>query len=436
MSQDWTFCDGHGHLDHHNEEEVRKPEPGPALHMSRGQFLTTMGLGVLGLLASRSALAQTSFSTSEKSPHVLVSIFLRGGADGLSIVVPTGNDDYYRARPNLAIAKRDCLPITDDFGLHPALKAIHPEWDRGRLALIHAVGSPDTTRSHFEAMRTMEYGVNNGADATTGGWLARYLLETADRSSPLRAVALGTVLPDALRGATGTLALGSLADFRLRVPEAAKDVAWLDCIGEAYEPHNDELAQAGHETLTLLKTLKKLNAQEDKPVNTYPESDLGRGLRDVATLIRAQVGLEIACLDRGAWDTHVTQGTTTGWIAANIADIGECIGAFLKDLGPQSDNVTIVVQTEFGRRVGENAALGTDHGRAGAMLVLGKGLGSKRVLGRWPGLAPRDLDEVGDMRVTTDYRDVLTAVMKAKMPDAPTRKIFPGYLPEDFSFTS
>lgn len=434
--QDWTFCDGHGGLDHVAPDRQTTDGAGTEVFRTRRQFITTLGLGAAGMLMGRSALAQVAINPNRTSGHVLVSIFLRGGADGLNWVIPVEDSNYYRLRPNLGIAKRDTLALSDQFGLHPAMAPLVPWVQNQQLAFVHACGSPDATRSHFEAMRTMEYGVEDGQAGTSGGWLARYLADTESESTPLRAVAFGSVLPDSLRGSTSAMALQALDQFKLEVPpEAGGEREWIERLSRLYNQDKDELSIAGHETLNLLKTLRTLDPEKDTPggAAAYPDSELARGLRDVATLIRADVGLEVACLDRGAWDTHVAQGTTSGWFSGNVADVASSVAAFLNDLGPRSKNVTLLIQTEFGRRASENAQLGTDHGLAGVMMVLDFQIEGGKVHGKWPGLKPDELDPVGDLRVATDYRTVLAEVVKARMRPADLNAVFPNFRPEEFT---
>lgn len=438
--KNWTQCDGDGHLDNHPECEISSPEVEPSLYVSRRKILSQVALSTLGFLTARSALAQVAINPSGHSQHVLVSIFLRGGADGLSIVTPYGEDAYYRVRPNLSIPDPKAkvaegarlLDLDGFFGMHPKMRPLLPYVESGELRFVHAVGSNDGTRSHFEAMRTMEYGMASGTDHAVGGWLARYLMNSEGSGSPLRSIALGNVLPDSLRGATDAVTIAGLSTFQLRVPESAGTAdEWLADLDHAYSVGRDELTEAGQGTLKLLNNLRrsKTSPREERQKLSYPSSDLGNGLRDVATLIRSDVGLEVASLDRGAWDTHITQGTLDGWLAGNISDVAQAIAAFAEDLGPLRKNVTVVVQTEFGRRVEENVTLGTDHGMSSVMMVLGPALKGPIVHTQWPGLERDKLDPVGDLRVTTDYRSVLAEVLQSRMKTCDLAKVFPGWVP-------
>ena len=373
--------------------------------VTRRSVLLGGALGLVGWLARGSALADASFSRTPVRP--IVHVFLRGGADGLNMVVPHREGAaYFDARPTLAV--RDAQDLGEGFGLHPALAPLFPFWAEGRLAIVHAVGSEDRSRSHFEAMAAMERG------GAAGGWLARYLAATApEEPSPLRAVAYGDTLPEMLRGGPPALALRSLAEFRL--PD---DPAFRRTLDAMYAGGHDAVRQAGRETLETLDALHALdpNAYRPRHGTRYPQNDLANGLRQVAMLLRAGVGLEAACLDHGVWDTHVGQA---GFHPRLMAELAEALAAFATDLGPELGGVTVVVMSEFGRRVGENAGLGTDHGRAAPAFLLGGGVRGG-FHGPWPGLA--DLDPVGDLRVGTDSRAVLAAALRLRDPSS----VFPG----------
>jgi len=355
----------------------------------------------------------------------VVVVFLRGGADGLSLVVPTGDEAYYRLRPNLAVSRKSAVPLTDFFGLHPSLATLMPEYEAGRLAALQAVGSQDQTRSHFEAMDTMERGVADREGPSTG-WVARYLAATQPVDpSPVRALALGSTTPTALVGAQQALTLGSLDEFRLQAPSSARTV-----LADLYGRGTDQAAVAGRATLEVLDAVERVDVRAYRAQNgaAYPDSELGAGLRQVACLVRADVGLEVACLDKGGWDTHFAQGTATvGLLPSLLSDLGASLAAFARDLGPEMGRVTVVVMSEFGRRLAENASLGTDHGHGGAMFLLGGGVRGGTVHARWPGLdhpiGPGDLD------VTTDYRDVLAEILSMRMGLARAGAIFPNHTP-------
>lgn len=442
-----------------------------------------------------SALASVTVGThtAETGGDTLVVLFLRGGADGLNIVVPYGDDEYYRLRPGLGLGgpndrktapKARVIKLDDFFGLHPSLAPLRPLHQSGQLAAIHAIGSDDKSRSHFEAMEAMERGLAQVSGSTSSGWLARHLASTTkDGESPLRAVAISDTMPDSLRGATSATAMTSLADFRLvspfESPTGADGAAHhpngklggrLNAIGEKLDaaaakrrakqhsdPHGgdrltafeqtlrnmysgeaghsdavtDSLRSGGTAALAAMDAIKRLDPANYKPAigAKYPDGGVGNAFRQVACLVKGGVGLEIACLEMGGWDTHVAQGADIGWQALRLTELGQALAAFAQDLGPHMGHVTTVVMTEFGRRAQENTGLGTDHGRAGAWLLMGDNVVGGKVHTEWPGLHKHQLDEVGDLRVTTDYRDVLSEIVTHRLRNDKLDQVFPNYTP-------
>ncbi len=418
MKREAWFCDGNGKLE----------APG-----RRAVVLAAAGAAV-GWLGARSAWAQAAFGESKGDPPLLVVVFLRGGADGLNVVVPYADEDYYRFRPSLGIARpgdrrvgvgQPALDLDGFFGLNPALAPLLPEYKEGRMAVVQAVGSRDTTRSHFEAMSAMERGARDSSSGDQGGWLARYLNATEDGSAPLRAVSFSSVAPESLGGATHALTVESLDRYSL---DAGSEVGGL--LERMYAQGDDLMTRAGRETLSLLKALAKADPQGARPEGgaSYPDSPLGRAFRQVAFVARQGLGLEVACLESMGWDSHVAQGRTEGWLTELLADLGGSVAAFLTDMGREAARTTVVVMSEFGRRIEENAGFGTDHGSGGAMLVLGAGVTGGRVYGRWPGLAASFKREPGDLLVTTDYRDVLSEVVASRLRPVETGRVFPGHL--------
>jgi uncharacterized protein (DUF1501 family) len=364
---------------------------------------------------------------------VLVCLFLRGGADGLHLVAPYGDDGYYAGRPRIAVPRPDDtraaaaergLPLDGFFALHPLLAPLHEIYRAGRLAIVHAAGTPDQTRSHFEAMATMERGVADGS-VSTSGWLGRHLHTTSGASfSPLRAVAIGDVLPQSLEGTLGATAVHSLDEFRLALP-AGWSEGFQAALAGLYGG-GDPVADAGHETLKLLKALDRLEPARYQPEGgaRYPEGTFGRGLREIAQLIKADLGLEVACLDLGGWDSHIAQGALLDGL---MRDLAGGLAAFHADLGDHMERVTLVAMSEFGRRVQENGGLGTDHGRATCFFLMGGGIHGGRVLARWPGLAADRLEGPGDLPVTTDYRDLLAEVVARRLRNPDWAQVFPDY---------
>lgn len=366
---------------------------------------------LLGYLFERSALAQIGVSPErEGGGQVLVTLFLRGGMDGLSLVAPIGDADYHRHRKTIGLGKTG-LKLDDFYHFHPAMGPLHPLFQEGKLAAIHAIGSQDQSRSHFEAMALMERGAAGNPAEISSGWAARWLAATEKGiDSPLRGLAFGSIQPDIVRGSTSVSTIQDLAELRLQKPKGARGDFHQQLLG-AYSQGHDPLSRAGRETLKVLETLEKLNPASYKPEHgaVYPGTELGKGLKSTALLVKADVGLEMACLDRHGWDTHV--GQNTPYLALQFADVANALAAFAKDLGPALDRVTVVVMTEFGRRVPENSGFGTDHGRASAWLVLGGGVQGGKVYGQWPGLKEEQLEGPGDLKVTTDYRDVLIEIL-------------------------
>lgn len=391
-----------------------------------------------------SAQTRTGLTTVAATPRrmqdpVLVILFLRGGADGLSIVPPVGDPDYARLRPTLALpAPTDrrapvaarCVPLDDRFGLHPSLRMLEGLYREGRMGAVHAVGSGDQSRSHFEAMAVMERGLSGTTEGPSGGWLARALAATeTPEASPVRALAFTETMPDTLRGAGGASVMRSLTEFRLRGGmEARQSLAGL--YGSASSDADYRaLLNAGRGTLAVMDAIAALDAISYEPARgaVYPPGPVGDGFRQTACLIKGDLGLEAAFLDMTGWDTHVAQGRDSGWMPSRLDELGRALAAFALDLGTSLQRVTCIVMTEFGRRAYENSGLGTDHGRASCMLAIGAGVAGGRVHGRWPGLGRGALESPGDLAVTTDYRAILTEVLTRTLGPSAARAAFPGY---------
>ncbi|WP_420640762.1 DUF1501 domain-containing protein [Candidatus Leptofilum sp.] len=373
-------------------------------------------------------------------PHVgpagdtLVCVFLRGGADGLNMVVPHGDDDYYSHRPLIGIPRPDDNGASDGrtvdldgfFGLHPALGSLQEIYAAGDMTFIHATGSPDESRSHFEAMDLMERGATENGDYT--GWLARHLATLdSGNSSALRAVGIGDMLPASLTGAVSSTALQSIADYHLGGrPEQLGQMTNL--LQTLYSQNEDMLTAAARQTFASIEVLSKIDTEgyvgNGRP---YQENEFGQAMRMVAQLIKADVGVEVACIDVGGWDTHVAQGGTVGTMAGILQELSDGLMAFYEDLQAQMGSVTVVVMSEFGRRAQENGGLGTDHGHGNMMMVLGGGINGGQVFARWPGLHDEQLVGPGDLAVTTDYRDVLGEIIQKRLNNPLLPAIFPDY---------
>jgi len=357
-------------------------------------------------------------SSPTPGDRTLVVIFLRGGADGLTLVAPVADDVYHRARPTLRVSERDGIKVDDVFALHPRLAPLAPLWTAGELAIVHSVGSEDATRSHFEAQDLMEHG-----GTAAGGWLGRFLrFRTAMRRGALSAVAFGTELPAALRGAPSATVLQSLGTFSLG--EGAQGM--LAALSSLYALERNALGGAASETVEALHRLERLaGAPRQITATDYPRDDFGEALRQTAQLIRAGVGLEAATIDLGGWDSHFTQQQL---IDPAMDRLARGLAAFRRDLGADMSRTTVVVMTEFGRRVTENSALGTDHGRGSVMFALGGGVrGGGRVLGGWPGLGADVLEGPGDLPVRTNYRNVLAPILARVADTSVVAKAFPGF---------
>ena len=366
------------------------------------------------------ATARGAVALATEEERTLVVVFLRGGADGLALVPAVGDDAYHRARPRLRISAQDAPRLDERFALHPKLAPLHALYRDGTMAVVHAVGSEDTTRSHFEAQDLMEHG-----GVTGGGWLGRFLrFRPAAGSRALAAVAFGTRFPELLRGAPAATVLRSLDDFSLG---DGGDVLVKSLAG-LYQTDDGILGGAARDTVRALGRLEAIRGTPYRANNgaTYASDDLAQSLRQVAQLVKARVGLEAVSIDVNGWDSHFTQGTLIEPLMTRLAS---ALVAFSTDLGSAMSRTTVVVMTEFGRRVAENASLGTDHGRGSVMLVIGGGVRGGAVTARWPGLAEEVLDGPGDIAVTTNFRDVLAPVLArhGARDAAILGRIFPEY---------
>jgi uncharacterized protein (DUF1501 family) len=354
------------------------------------------------------------------------------------MVVPHGDPDYYGVRGSIAIARPapgvadTTVDLDGFFGLHPSLAPLRPLWDDRRLAVVHACGSTDTTRSHFDAQDYMESGTP-GVKSTPDGWLARGLagMPAREPASPFRAVSLGAALPRILRGDVGAVAMSSVSDFDVKEGGAA--MAGRPGARQGFESMyekgvRDLLYGTGRETFEAVKMLKAAAPQRLGPANgaVYPRGRFGDSLRQIAQLIRADVGLEVAFADVGGWDTHAGQGNERGQLATRLREFGEGLAALDRDLGARMSDVVVLTMSEFGRTVRENGNRGTDHGHATAMLALGGGVKGGRVYGRWPGLRREQLFEGRDLAVTTDFRALFTEVAVRHL-GAPAGPLFPGF---------
>jgi uncharacterized protein (DUF1501 family) len=386
-----------------------------------------LGSGSIPTWLTRAVFAKDAPSERRK---VLIAIFQRGAVDGLNVVVPHGEPAYYAMRPTIAIPRpsgRDGSTIDLDgyFGLHPALRSLKPLWDSRQLAIVEAVGSPDPTRSHFDAQDYMESGTP-GLKATADGWLNRALCRE-ERPSPLRAISVGTDLPRSLRGRNEALVVNSINDFEV------KDVRAASIFESIYDGSADRILNAtAREAFDAARIMQSVQKRSYAPANNaqYPNGRLAQSLSQIARLIKANVGLEVAFTDVGGWDTHVNEvgpQPHTGQLASLLRDFADSIAAFSQDMGDRMENITLVTMSEFGRTARENGNRGTDHGHANVMFVLGGQVQGGRVHGSWPGLAPEQLYEGRDLNVTTDFRSVLSQVVSTQLGNRQLEAVFPGF---------
>ncbi len=379
--------------------------------IGRRFFIKSSGLALASFAVTPSFLVRAAMTERAKDHPVLIAVFQRGAVDGISMVVPYGDPNYRPARPQIAIDSP--MDLDGFFGLHPALDSLKPIYDEGRLAVVHAAGSPDNTRSHFDAQDYMESGAP-GNKNIEDGWLNRYLRVKPDRSAtPFRAVAFSPNVPRSLMGPAPVVAMSRIGDFGVRSGAGAFE------------------AMYGGETFEAVHVLEGARPQQYGPENgaQYPASPYGQSLLQIAQLIKAGVGLETAFTEIGGWDTHANQGNDRGQLAGRLQEFGQGLSALYRDLGDRMENVVVITMTEFGRAIRQNGSGGTDHGHAGALLLLGGPIKGGRVYGRWPGLAPDQLHEGRDLSLTTDFRDVFSEVVRQHLGAGDVSRVFPGYTP-------
>jgi uncharacterized protein (DUF1501 family) len=395
------------------------------MNFSRRQFLTSTGLGFLALGLPPSFLVRAAHAQTGRN-KTLVVVFQRGAMDGLNAVVPFKDPAYYALRPTLAIAEpasgeNRVVDLDGFYGLHPALAPLRPIYERGQLAIIHAAGSPDNTRSHFDAQDYMEIGTP-GIKSTPDGWLNRYLKETAKSDTVFRGVALSAQMPRILAGSARALTLASVDEFRLRNEQTASLVQRI------YSGTTDPIFRSGGENLfAAMNELNRIRAQVPPSAEVYPAGRFGVSLSQIARLIKSGAGVEIAFTEIEGWDTHVNQGGATGQMANRLKELAEGLAAFHRDLGDRMADVVLVTMSEFGRTARENGNRGTDHGHANVMFAMGGPVRGGKVYGRWPGLAPESLNEGRDLALTTDFRTVYAEVLKRHLGQTDLSRIFPGF---------
>ncbi len=381
-------------------------------------------------------MPRLAFAPAHMGPRgdVLVVVFLRGAADTLNIVVPHGEEAYYKLRPTLGVPRPDdprakpgqrAVDLDGFFGFHPAMKPLLDAWQARHLAVVHACGAPDESRSHFKAMALMERGVDDERGPASG-WIGRHLasLDTGN-PSPLRAIGLGELPQRSLSGSVPVSALRSIADFHLGGD--VKVVRQMQAALSSLYAADESLGGLGQETLDILDILQKLDPTSAISSARFPNTDFGLGLQQISMLMKAEVGLEVAAIDVGGWDTHFAQGSVEGQMPHLIEDLAESLAAFHADLHDHMEGLTVVVMSEFGRRAYENASLGTDHGHGSLMMLMSGHLDGGKVHGEWPGLEEGQLFGPGDLAVTTDYRDVLAEVCLKRLNNPMVEQIFPDH---------
>jgi uncharacterized protein (DUF1501 family) len=397
----------------------------------KGGALALVGTSVIPSFLLRSVMAEAT--TAAANNKKLVVLFQRGAADGLNIVVPYQEKNYYSMRPSIAIKQQDVVDLNGFFGLHPMLASFKPLYDQGHLAIIHAAGSTSTSRSHFDAQDYMESGTPD-VKSTPDGWLNRALLNgpapdgPGGKPSAFRAVALGTQVPRTLEGKLPAIAVSNLSDFSVggKGPQTSS-------ISNAFQAMYDESSDAvlhgtGQETFEAVKMLKAADPSKYAPAAgvNYPNSPFGNSLKQIAQLMKANLGVEAAFSDIGGWDTHQNQGAATGQLANRLKEFGDGISAFWKDMGDDAENITLVTMSEFGRTARQNGTGGTDHGHANVVFVLGGQVKGGKVYGKWPGLSDGQLNEGRDLAVTTDFRRVLGETAYKTLGAKNMEIVFPG----------
>ena len=404
------------------------------IFLNRRVFLKSSAMAMFGVGSTPLWLSRALYAADAPSPRkkILVAIFQRGAVDGLNVVVPHGEQRYYDLRPSIAIPRPDgtadsAIDLDGFFGLHPSLKPLKPIYDSGRLAVVHAVGSPDPTRSHFDAQDYMESGTP-GLKATSDGWLNRAIpQEKGPKVSPVRAISMSADLPRSLRGRNDAVAINNLNDFQVRDPRGASTFESM------YESSGDKILNGtGRETFEAVKMMQALQKQGYTPANSarYPNGRLGQSMKQIAQLIKSDVGLEVAFTDVGGWDTHVNEvgpKPSVGQLANLLNEFGQTLAAFYQDLGDRMADVSVVTMSEFGRTARENGNRGTDHGHANVMFALGGDIQGGKIYGDWPGLAAEQLYENRDLNLTTDFRDVLGELVTRHLGNRQIAAVFPGY---------
>ncbi len=401
------------------------------MNITRRVFLKSGGVAMLGMTTLPSFLQRAVGATPSLNKKKMVVLFQRGAMDGLNVVVPFGEREYYQMRPTIAIPEPrrgpdSAIDLNGFFGLHPSLQPLEPLFRQVQLAIVQAVGSPDPTRSHFDAQDFMESGTP-GIKSTDDGWLNRTLQGLPEEeSSPFRAVAFGPYLPRTMQGSAPAVAMSDLKQFRMIGPQHTVEGGFEAMYAQTLD---QALRGVGQETFEAIDQLKKINPDTYQPENgaEYPLNRFGQSLMEIAELLKADVGLEVAFLDSGGWDHHVNEGGVQGPLSNLLRDLGQGIAAFHRDLGDRMGDIVFVSMSEFGRTARENGNRGTDHGHANCMFLMGGPVMGGKVYTRWPGLNERQLYQDRDLAVTTDYRSVLGEIISKHLGNRDLAKVFPGF---------
>lgn len=401
---------------------------------SRRSFLKGAATIGAAALTAPAWLPKVTMAQTRNGRDTLVCVFLRGAMDALSTVVPYGDPAYYNARPTMALnppGQTDgVIDLNGFFGLTPVLSPLMPAYQNGDLAIVHACGSPDPSRSHFEAMSIMEFATPNMDMHVSEGWLAKHLLATppARQGALLRAASMGKFIPESLQGAPGALPIEDPANFELQGARQTRTL-YDSYLREMYENTVEPMQSIALNTLDTVSLLGAVSWSQYAPRVPYPTAEVGQAFQHAAALIKADLGVEAISIDHGNWDTHANQGNLSGTMAGLLADVGGSLAAFYQDMQGYLDRVTVVVMSEFGRRVEENGSAGTDHGHGSCMFLMGGNVNGGQVHGTWPGLSAQYLFEGRDLAVTTDYRDILAEILQKRMGNPDVNQAFPNYRP-------
>ena len=406
------------------------------LKFSRRYFLKQGGVAMVGLSAMPAFLQRAVAATPMSNKKQLVVLFQRGAADGLNIVVPFGESNYYRLRPSIAIPqpKRGgtdaAIDLDGFFGLHPSLAPLEPLFHKNQLAIVHAAGSPDPTRSHFDAQDFMESGTP-GLKATEDGWLNRALEAVPEQeASPFRAVAMGPNLPRMLHGPAPAIALPDLKQFKVMAQAPGTSQMVEGGFEAMYSQTVDHaLHGTGTETFEAIDLLRKADPSKYQPENgaQYPANRLGQSLQQIGQLLKADIGVEVLFVDCGGWDNHVNEGGVQGQLSNLLKDLGQGLAAFHQDMGDRMQNIVFVTMSEFGRTAKENGNRGTDHGHANCMFLMGGDVKGGQIYGKWPGLNDHQLNEGRDLALTTDFRSVIGEILTKHIGVMDLKPVFPGF---------